>query len=485
MDIIMVKKVFDYVKKHHMINQGDRIVVGVSGGADSVCLLYVLKALSLEIPCTLLAVHVNHGIRGEAAAGDEQYVKETCLELGIDFYAFHIDVRGMAAVQGLSEEEAGRNARYQAFLEICKRNKCNKIAVAHNMNDNAETVLFHLLRGAGMKGLSGIEPVRSLKTEAGKVLLVRPLLQVERYEIENYLREEGITYRTDATNLTEDYSRNKIRNVILAYAVKEINSGAVRNINESALKIGEALEFIDACVADKYPGVVSKEKDSYFIKIEALGKEAEVIRKGLVRKVLGQLSGNLKGLEAKHVEAVLKLTKKQVGKLVHLPRGILASREYGSIRLFKKEETAEKEAGEGMSPIRPSIPGKCFIPQKGKFLETQILNYEKNMPIPKNSCMKWFDYDKIENAVEIRNRREGDYIQINSEGGRKKLKDFFIDQKIPKHLRDSQILIADGSHIMWIPFGGERMSERYKVDEATVKVLSMKLIDLEENRNDR
>ncbi len=485
MGVKMISKVRDYTKKHHMINQGDRIVVGVSGGADSVCLLYVLWRLCDELGFSIIVVHVNHGIRGEAADCDEQYVKELCLRLSIPFYPFHVDVRSMAKKQGLSEEEAGRNARYQAFTQICKETQCNKIAVAHNKNDNAETILFHLFRGAGMKGLSGIEPKRNLKVDGWNVLLIRPLLHIERYEIENYLLKEGITYRTDATNLTEDYSRNKIRNVILSYAVKEINAAAISHINESASKIGEALEFIDSFVALLFLQVVRQEQDSYFINIEALEKEAKVIQKGLLRKVMEQLSGHLKDLEAKHLEAVLELTGKQVGKVIHLPYDIIARREYKEIRLYQKEEPTDRTEQKTMAPIQISSPGRHFIPQNGWYLETQIINFEKNMPIPKNSCMKWFDYDKIENAVEIRNRREGDYIQINSMGGRKKLKDYFIDQKIPKTLRDSQILIADGSHIMWIPFEGERMSEKYKVDESTVKVLSMKLIDLEENKNDR
>jgi tRNA(Ile)-lysidine synthase len=486
MGIKMINQVFDYTSKHHMIKQGDRIVVGVSGGADSVCLLYVLWRLSEKIRYSVRVVHVNHGIRGKAADDDEQYVKELCLRLGVQFHPFHIDVKSMAKEQGLSEEEAGRNARYQAFVQVCKAYQCNIIAVAHNRNDNAETILFHLLRGTGMKGLTGIEPTRNLKMDGWDVSLIRPLLHIERYEIENYLHEEGISYRTDATNLTEDYSRNKIRNVILSYAVKEINSGAIGHINESASKIGEALEFIDSFVACQYRQVVRQEQDGCFIRVEALERQAGVIQKGLIRKALEQLSGHLKDLEAKHVEAVLELTEKQVGKLIHLPYGVIASREYEEIRLSKKEEIAEKRTvKEPMVPIQMSIPGTFFIPEKGRYLETQILNYEKNMPIPKNSCMKWFDYDKIENAVEIRNRREGDYIQINSLGGRKKLKDYFIDQKVPKPLRDSQILIADGSHIMWIPFEGERMSEKYKVGETTTKVLSMKLIDLEENKNDR
>lgn len=486
----MFNKVFDDTRKQHMLQQGDRIVVGVSGGADSVCLLHVLWRLSSEIDYSIIVVHVNHGLRGAAADEDEAYVKELCMQLKLEFYSFRADIRRMSSEQGISEEEAGRNARYQAFLQVCKAKQCNKIAVAHNKNDNAETILFHLFRGTGLKGLAGIESKRTLKMDDTEVLLIRPLLHIERYEIEKYLHDEGILFRTDASNLTEDYSRNKIRNVILSYAVKEINSGAVNHMNESALKIGEALEFIDASIALRYPQVVRQEQDSslnssYFISIAALEQEAPVIQKGLIRKVLEQLAGHLKDLEAKHVEAVLELMEKQVGKQIHLPYEVVASREYQEIKVFKKTEIADNTLKGEVEPIQISIPGTCFLPQKGVYLEAQLLNYEKNMRIPKNSCMKWFDYDKIENAVEIRNRREGDYIQINTAGGKKKLKDYFIDQKVPKPLRDSQVLIADGSHIMWIPFEGERMSEKYKVDDTTRKILSMKLIDMEENKNDR
>jgi tRNA(Ile)-lysidine synthase len=137
-----------------------------------------------------------------------------------------------------------------------------------------------------------------------------------------------------------------------------------------------------------------------------------------------------------------------------------------------------------MEPILMKIPGHTIITQKRKIFETNIIKYEKNEPIPKSSCVKWFDYDKIENAVVIRNRKEGDVIQINASGGRKKLKDYFIDQKIPQKQRDSQLLITDGNHVMWIPGDGERMSEKYKVDAATKNVLLMKMFDLEEEKYD-
>ncbi|HWT76383.1 MAG TPA: tRNA lysidine(34) synthetase TilS [Mobilitalea sp.] len=477
----MLNKIWCYSEKFHMIERGDRIVVGISGGADSVCLLYVLKKLCTEKDISLIAVHINHGIRGEEADRDELFVKEFCERLGVEFYPYFYDVRGLAAKEGISEEEAGRNVRYQTFLEVCKHQKCNKIAVAHNKNDNAETVLFHLFRGSGIKGMSGIEPRRNITADFGEVTLIRPLLCAERKEIEAYLRKERLTFQTDSTNLTEDYSRNKIRNRILSYAVSEINSGAVGNINETSLKLREAFEYMEFLVSQRYQVLVRQEAEEFLLSVRELCLEPVILQKGILQKVLEKLAGNRKDLEAKHIDAIISLIGKQVGRRVHLPYGMIAERGYEDIKIFRETANQKPETGKEMlEPVKVTIPGRTFIPQYRKILESDIIKYEKNDQIPKSSCMKWFDYDKIENAVEIRNREEGDYIQINNSGGRKKLKDYFIDHKIPRKQRDSQILIADGNHIMWIPGDGERMSEKYKVDDTTVKVLLMKMIDLEE-----
>jgi tRNA(Ile)-lysidine synthase len=217
------------------------------------------------------------------------------------------------------------------------------------------------------------------------------------------------------------------------------------------------------------------------ISVEALIKEPAVIQKGILRKVMENLAGNLKDLESKHVDAVLSLVSRQVGKYVSLPCRMAAEREYVSIKIYIKSDDLRENLTLGIiEPWRIIIPGNTSIPGTGKFLETKLMKYKKNEPIPKSSCVKWFDYDKIENAVEIRTRKEGDYIQINSSGGNKKLKDYFIDQKVPKKQRDQQILITDGSHVMWIPGEADRISEKYKVEETTTKILLMKLVDMEE-----
>ena len=477
----MLQKMKTYIKQNELLKKGDRIAVGVSGGADSICLLHVLFSMRQEYDLQLLAIHINHGIRGEEADRDEQYVKEFCAKYGIECRTFYYDVRRVASVEGLSEEEAGRKVRYAAFLETCLEYRCNKLAIAHNKNDNAETFLFNLFRGSGIRGLSGIDSKRTLSEEKGEVSIIRPLLCVSRDEIEEYLRQEGVDYCTDSTNLTEDYTRNKIRKQILAYAVREINSQSVNNITEAAKALKEIEDYISENVRQRYEFLVYSQEGSLRVPAETLAVEPIVMQKGIIRGILEQLAGGQKDLEAKHVESALGLIQKQVGRKVHLPYQIIVEREYDTICFYRKALLKEKKTSlKRLEPIKVTIPGSTPFPGERKILETKLINYKKYDPIPKSSCMKWFDYDKIENVVEIRTRKEGDYLQINASGGRKKLKDYFIDHKIPQKQRDEQLLIADGSHVMWIPGVGERMSEKYKVDSTTTKILLMKLIDLED-----
>jgi tRNA(Ile)-lysidine synthase len=477
----MLRKIKNFIKQNELLEEGDRIAVGVSGGADSICLLHVLLSLVQEYSLRLVAVHINHGIRGEEAARDEKFVERFCTEHGIEYRSFYYDVKRLASEEGLSVEEAGRKVRYSAFLKICREYQCNKLAIAHNKNDDAETFLFHLFRGSGIRGLSGMEAKRLLAEDNQEAWMIRPLLCVTREEIEEYLTKEGIGYIIDSSNLSEEYTRNKIRHRILSYAVSEINPQSVNNITEAAKVLKEIEEYLNSNIRMSYEQLVHQSEGKLRLKVGELKAQPAVIRKGVVRRILEQLAKTQRNLEAKHVEAALELMDRQVGKQVHLPYHIIAEREYEEI-CFCLEVPAREDNGSQLTftPVLVAIPGTTQIPEKRKIMEAKLINYKKNDPIPKNSCMKWFDYDKIENAVEIRTRREGDFIQINTSGGKKKLKDYFIDHKIPKKQRDEQLLITDGSHVMWIPGEADRMSEKYKVDETTTKILLMNLIDMEE-----
>lgn len=482
----MLNKVTDYIKSHKLIKNGDRIIIGVSGGADSVCLLHVLYRLYKDRDVSLFVVHVHHGMRDEAADRDEAFVKTLCNRIGVAYSAYHYDVITLARTEGLSEEEAGRKVRYQAFVDASKRNKCNKVAVAHNKNDNAETILFNLFRGSGINGLTGMDSILKMKTDVGSITIIRPLLFAKREDIEIYLEDMNIEYKDDLTNFGDAYSRNKIRNRVLSYVKDQINSNVIDNIANAAGHLDESYEFINKYIEKRYDSLVREGKGFCEYRILDFQQEDLVIQKGIIRKILGLLAGKLKDIEAKHVEDVLSLANKQVGKEIHLPYQMIALKKYHMVVVYLDGNNGE--GSNSHQPIEPRdviIPGRTYLEENGVVIEAKVLKKDKNKAFPKNSCMKWFDYDKIENTLILRTRKAGDYLQIDSQGGRKKLKDYFIDEKIPKEERDRLLLVADGEHILWVMAYGNRISEKYKISDNTKRILSMILINAKEKDNDR
>lgn len=465
----MLKKVEAYIKQYHMIEEGDRIVLGVSGGADSISLFFVMLELCKKYNIEMVVVHVNHGIRGEEAAADERYVISLCEQHGILFECIHADVRGLAKSERMSEEEAGRNVRYEAFKNVAERYACNKIAVAHNLNDVSETVLLNLFRGTGMKGLAGIEPVRGN--------LIRPLLSVRRSEIEDYLKKRGIPYQQDATNFEEDYTRNKIRLNIIPYAEKEINERASEHIANSAGILSEAGAFIDSEAEKLYKRTVSDSEGGCEIDITPFEQAPAILKKEVIRKVLFRVAGKQKDIEMTHVEMVQELFVRGAGKKADLPYGMEAVNQYQKVVVKKKEEMRD----EAIREMQVAIPGVTIIPESGMRITCELINMDENNRAEleklilnkKNNYTKWFDYDKIKNAVLARYRKTGDYFEYNDKSNRKKLKDYFIDQKVPAQERDRILLLADGNHIMWII--GFRISEHYKINSRTKRILKVKV----------
>lgn len=461
----MLRKVEEYIKEQGMIEQGDRIVAGVSGGADSVCLFHVLLKLMPVFNLRLFVVHINHGIRGGEADADEQFVKDLCDFHGVWFRSVYKNIPQIAAHEGLTTEEAGRKVRYEEFYSCFNENKCNKIAIAHNRNDSAETILFHLFRGSGIRGLTGIKPVRDE--------IIRPLLNITRAEIEEFLKDKEIPYRDDASNFTMDYSRNRIRLGILPLAANTINSRVIEHITSAGNQLAEIEDYIYKMTWSAYKRVVSENSNTYILLVSDFNREDIVIKKNIIREVLGKLLKGLKDIDAVHINLILGLCEKETGKILNLPGGVIGVRGYDKVELFINHNYPEGREKSSLKEQTLNVPGSNNLEECNVIFNSKLIKYKKNMIIPQNGCTKWFDYDKIKNTVLIRRRKSGDYIQINNQGNNKKLKQFFIDEKIPKDTRDSLPLIADGSHIMWIP--GYRMSEAYKVEEGTKLILEISL----------
>lgn len=459
-----IEKVKALIKEKGLLYEESNVVVGVSGGADSVCLLFLLK--DIIKPGGIIAVHINHGIRGEEAARDEEFVKKLCEKYNIELEIRHLDVPAYAKENKISEEEAGRVLRYKIFEEIRKDKNADKIAVAHNMNDVAETFLMNLSRGSGITGLTGI------KSEKGEI--IRPLIKTNRAEIEEIVKYYGESYITDSTNNSLIYSRNRIRNKVLP-ELTEVNEQAVRHINEAAGKLSRIENFILKESEKAYEKYVSHEEDIY-ISSEIM-KIDEIIIEEVIHKALTEAAGKTRDISEIHINYVKELFKKQTGRKIDLPYSVKAYREYDRVRLTKEKER-DIEYDKDLTIPELKLTTVEINEISDIFIEKNKIELKLNdgsiKNLTQNSCIKWFDYDKISENVILRYRKDGDYLVISENGDRKKLKKYFIDSKIPLEKRDSIPVVASGGEILWIV--GLRTGEGAKITKATRKLLRMEII---------
>lgn len=472
----LTEQVRKTMQEHHMVEPGDRVVAALSGGADSVCLLRVLVQLRESLGIRLRAVHVHHGLRGEEADRDSRFAEELCRELSVPFSLIYADVKGLAAREGLSEEEAGRMLRYQIFEAEGKKWESEepktdassvKTAVAHHSKDQAETILHNLFRGSGLGGLKGMPYVR------GNV--IRPLLDVSGEEIREYLRKNGFSWKEDSTNHTDHYTRNRIRREILPAVEERINPGAGANI----LRMGKLAGMADSYLrkqAGQWLQTWASEEDgekegrSIFLPEKPFKEADAILQLYAVMEVLKELAGSAKDLGLVHGQAAVRLFDRQPGRRIDLPYGLRAMREYGGIQIGDEKAFSEKGTeGNGAAEGTDSLPKPVFA----------VFSYKKGLSIPKNMYTKWFDCDKIKGTPVIRTRQPGDELAL-SPGVHKSLRRYMIDEKIPSELRDRIPVLADGSCVMWVL--GYRISSDYKIDETTKRVFQAELPAGEERK---
>ena len=443
----MQKKVRKAVGKFHMFPKQAKIVVGLSGGADSVALLHVLCAMKGDFQWDITAVHIHHGLRGADADEDAAFAAKFSEKLGVSCVIRHFDVQAEAKKRRLGEEETGRLLRYEVFREIAGEN--GFIAVAHHQKDQAETLLMRLCRGTGLTGLAGMAPVREN--------ICRPLLFCSRKEIEQYCRENGLTWREDASNFEEKYTRNKLRLKVLP-VLEEINSKAVERMAETAEILALEEDFLEQqakiCYESvKLPGAeVALDRQ----KLSALHP---AMRKRVLRKAMGEfLSADVSQVQ---IEALEDLLKKETGKSRDFLNGICAENRYDALVLSVKQEKAE-----GYCYALP-LEIRIFIPETGMFVTCWTSETYENT----TDDTKVFDGENITGELFCRTRKTGDLISLKK--GRKKIKDLFIDEKVPRKERDTLPLIAMGEEVLWA--AGLRVSEKYQPDENTKRFLYVKI----------
>ena len=459
----MLKKVRDYMREHEMTAPGDAVIVARSGGADSVCLLTVLKQLATP-EFLLRAVHVHHGIRGAEADRDEAFAQKLCESLSVPLCVAYCHVPAYAAEHGLSEEEAGRILRYQVLEKEAGKWEQElpagsrvKIALAHHRDDNAETILHHLLRGSGLTGLAGIRPVQGRR--------IRPLLCVGREEIRAYLEAGHISWCEDSTNQSPDYTRNRIRSQVLPLLKTAVNEQAEEHILQAGQIIGQADAYLRQQAEEIWQeAVCGREEDLAAIPLTAFARQPEILKTYLIRHMLDQLHPGWKDIGSRHFTAIAELAGKPVGSRLDLPGGLIARTGYETleiVRKTKREVSVKTESG-----ADGEIHGRQTVPE----LHMTVFSRQKDQEIPKNQYTKWFDYDKIKGTLSVRTRRTGDYLILPS-GGSKTIARYMIDEKIPKEKREQILLLAEGSHVLWVV--GFRISEYYKIEEHTENILQV------------
>lgn len=455
------QKVKRFIEKYHMLSEGAGVLVGLSGGADSVALLEVLCALREHWKLRIAAVHVHHGVRQEAWQ-DVELCKNLCAEKEIAFYCEYADVPKLAREWGLSVEEAGRKVRYMLFEKYRQQLELDFIAVAHHQNDQAETMLFQLFRGSGLRGLSGIPVQRGC--------IIRPLAGVSRLEIEEYLESRQQDYVVDATNLTDVYTRNKIRQHILPLA-EEIAPGAIENMNRAGAQLREIQEFMQEQAESFLEKNSQREQNSeaLHIQVAALKAVHPALQKAVIMTAIEQAFHSRRDITEKHVEAIRDLLNKGGEKVVNLPKAGVVIKTYERLTFLQK--TATEECASLVFEQLEIRPNATYVLSDGRILKTELILENKMQNIPKSDCLKWFDYDKISGALALRNRTKGDFLTINEEGARKKLQDYLVNEKVPKNVRDELLVLADGQHIVWVP--GMRISAYYKVTEQTQRILQV------------
>ena len=458
-----------------MLSFNDRILIGLSGGPDSVTLLNILLSFKKRYNLSFFIAHFDHMLRGKESDEDVNFVKNLAQELGLPCEVKSCNLTKIARKEHLTLEDAARKYRYKFFLETARKFNTNKIALGHNADDQVETVLMRFLRGSGLEGLMGIPPVR------GKI--IRPLIECSREEIEEYCKENKIGYRVDSSNKEVVYFRNKIRLELLPLLSKGYN----KNIKDTMLRLRSIISEVSAYLNQEtellFKEVARRESpETVIIDLEKFTSLPLALKRRIIRKSIEVVKGNLYSVSFRHNNEILKLTEYQLGeKEIYLPDNLRAKKIYNKIMIYKKR-ISKDQTEEIPTPWEYDIliPGETEIKSLGIKVEIIILDSADiksslyfTRKESKGKFLEFIDYNKVKPPLKLRNRRRGDKFYPLKMKGLKKIKDFFIDNKIPKGCRDSiPILVDSEDKIIWIM--GMRLDDRVKINSDTKKVLRVK-----------
>ncbi len=403
------------ISQNNMLNKGDKVIVALSGGADSVSLLNVLLSLKDKYSLTVMAAHVNHNIRGEEALRDESFVKKLCEDNNVELFIKSVDVNKLAKAQKISTELCGRNVRYEFFKELHNKYNC-KIATAHTASDNAETLIFNLVRGSGLQGMCGIVPKRDY--------IIRPLIYITREQVENYCKDNNLSFVTDSTNLTTDYTRNKIRHNIIPL-LKEINP----SFDITAVKNSRSFIEINDCIHDLADDAIAKAKSDNGYNAEYINTLNNAVKKTALLKIVKKAGGKPENC---HIESLVHCIEK--GGCVDIPDNVRAICKQGVLRFTKSRTVKDK------FPVQEFSANMNFNFNGNNYSVLELKNHNHK---------ELLSYDILKKSPVVRTRRQKDTFTLPYRNVTKSLKKLLNELKIPQEKRDSLVLISDGSTVLW------------------------------------
>lgn len=475
----MEKKVIQYIEEQGILEAGDHVLIGVSGGADSLALLYFLDKFADRFQISIGVAHLHHGLRGQAADADEAFVRNFCQDRNIPFFSRQRNIQEISRTEKISVEEAGRKERYDFFMAIADQHRYNRIAMGHHINDQAETMLMRLIRGTGVKGVSGIKSSRDN-------LYIRPFLCLQKKEILVYCEIHKLAFRTDASNFQRDYTRNKIRLDIMPM-ILEVNPKAEVHFNEFTKIANEYEAFFEKYVDQIEAQILTVKEKMVLIDRDLWLNEEAVVQKEILRRSIFKFKGSLKEIEYNHITALSSLLKsnKTIWE-IHFPDKVQVTRRYHRVMVTEKQEVKDD-----MIVPKRIHPNKTYIFSKEHLIiETALISQDdfrkKRCFFSKeieNHSEKYFDYDKIKGRLILRSRRSGDYFYPAGMAGKKSIKKYYIDKKVDRNRRNEIPLLVIDNEVLWIL--GHAINQRFLADDDSKNIIRVTYLMLGEKCDSR
>jgi len=465
MEKLLAARVGQFNAAHDLFAGHSPVLLGVSGGADSVCLLHNLSGLRQEFGIDLHVAHLNHGLRGDESDDDALYVTELATKLGIPMTIQKRDVAFYQKKNSLSEEEAAREVRYSFFAEVAQSIGSDRVAVGHTSNDQAETILMHMIRGTGLSGLRGMQPVSNLKlTNNAQLTVIRPLLELNREETESYCKKNNLSPRQDSSNISTKYLRNSIRSELIPI-LKKYNPNIIETLSRSTEMVADDMDYLSAETSKLWGTVINETDDGISIDNKSFNALPLSLKGHLLRSALEITLGGIRDISQSHIQSLIEiLAKPSAGKKLSLPGGLFFHGGYYQ-SLICKDEILTLDLPEIEGEYKITVPGETSIP--GWYIRTEITSNQGQSTNRK----AFFDFDLVGQNLIVRPRNEGDRFLPLGMSSSKKIQDFLVDAKVPRNTRGRIPVVCAEDGIIWV--AGYRIDERFKVTPATDQMLSI------------